>query len=628
MQGDFSRDTFDARHQFSRVLMQQGRVLLDADWNEQTSILLHYLRTLAADLIGPHGGPGRGFEIRCGDADDHACDFTIGWGHYYVDGMLVENAPPTRYTPVDMPPLLTYRDQPSYPFANDEELQHGTDYLVYLDVWERHLTHLDMDHIREVALGGPDTATRAQVVWQVKVADESECDHLDEDASCDDLLREVIGKHACGLRARARVPEPSHDPCIIPPEARYRGAENQLYRVEIHDPSTRAGAGAGATFKWSRDNGSVVFGVRSITDSVVTLDTLGPDERRSLKEDDWVEVTDDYHELRGEPGVLARVDAVERVTFAMTLDLAEGVALPQFDSKRHPLLRRWDQGSAPIPVQTGRWIDLEDGVQVWFEPNGTYRTGDYWLIPARTATGGILWPSETNPGGIVVPRALAPHGIVHHYAPLARIRFADGDGEERRCDDCRCIFEPLCPSAWLEDLYFSPDTESPREGMREVVIANAKLLSTRLAADADVRVKVTGYAPSGQGAGQALTLARRRAEAVVELYVHSGIARDRMAVSAKLDDASRPPETRHRVVTRLVKPSEHVLADEELGIAGLTRIAGVGRVRAEKLLNASRSTPADVAAMSVEEIVSLLEVKDAVAESIRNSARTIAEEEV
>src|SRR5260370_31162290 len=55
--GDFTRDTFYAFKHFSRVLMQQGRVHLDADWNEQTSILLRYLQALAADLIGPHGGP-------------------------------------------------------------------------------------------------------------------------------------------------------------------------------------------------------------------------------------------------------------------------------------------------------------------------------------------------------------------------------------------------------------------------------------------------------------------------------------------------------------------------------------------------------------------------------------------
>ena len=38
MKGDFSRDTFDARRDYVRVLMQQGRVQVDADFNEQHAI--------------------------------------------------------------------------------------------------------------------------------------------------------------------------------------------------------------------------------------------------------------------------------------------------------------------------------------------------------------------------------------------------------------------------------------------------------------------------------------------------------------------------------------------------------------------------------------------------------------
>ena len=66
MKGDFTRDTFDSGKHFLRVLMQQGRVQVDADWNEQVAILLYYMQTLAADLIGPHGGPAADwcFEIR------------------------------------------------------------------------------------------------------------------------------------------------------------------------------------------------------------------------------------------------------------------------------------------------------------------------------------------------------------------------------------------------------------------------------------------------------------------------------------------------------------------------------------------------------------------------------------
>ena len=70
------------------------------------------------------------------------------------------------------------------------------------------------------------------------------------------------------------------------------------------------------------------------------------------------------------------------------------------------------------------WMKLENGVQIQFassEPGQQYRAGDYWLIPARTATGSVEWPQQ---GG--EPRPLAPHGIEHHYAPLAIVTF-DGN---------------------------------------------------------------------------------------------------------------------------------------------------------------------------------------------------------
>src|SRR5258708_40044698 len=54
--GSILRD-FSLLSNFSRLLWQQGRVILDADLNEQVDILLHYLRSLAHDLIGPQGGP-------------------------------------------------------------------------------------------------------------------------------------------------------------------------------------------------------------------------------------------------------------------------------------------------------------------------------------------------------------------------------------------------------------------------------------------------------------------------------------------------------------------------------------------------------------------------------------------
>jgi len=82
MKGDFSRDTFDPLKHFSRVLTQQGRVSLDADWNEQADITAHRTETEARDVIGLCGAPkhNAGFKILNGSRGD----FTIGAGRFYV----------------------------------------------------------------------------------------------------------------------------------------------------------------------------------------------------------------------------------------------------------------------------------------------------------------------------------------------------------------------------------------------------------------------------------------------------------------------------------------------------------------------------------------------------------------
>ena len=108
MKSDITRDTFRASKHFSRVISQQGRVTLDADSNEQTSILLHYLRTLATDLIGPYAAPitQPGFRLMAS-----ADGLRIGPGRYYVDGILVENER-----------SWLYHEQPYNPLPDDDPL--------------------------------------------------------------------------------------------------------------------------------------------------------------------------------------------------------------------------------------------------------------------------------------------------------------------------------------------------------------------------------------------------------------------------------------------------------------------------------------------------------------------------
>jgi len=461
MKGDFTRMTFDPAKHYSRVFQQQGRVEMDADSNEGQDILRYFSRRLAADLIGPHGGTGNSFRIvPAVDKNNNAVlrDFDLSPGHYYVDGILCDNDSPLRYSA-----------QSGSPIGLDK-MEAGKPYLAYLDVWERHVTAYEDENeeqigIREVALRGPDTGSRAQIIWQVKwkVIDQPTINKLKaaEPEGYANFLKfledapSVRGR----LRARALKSKGDDEPCIISPEAHYRGAENQLYRVEIHHPGVAMVAGSNqetnkiANFKWSRENGSVIFPITDVQGEVVTLRDLGRESRFGLRVDDWVEITDDDYVLQNRDEPLLQVKTINRDTMEVTLKTAPASSVGT-DAAKHPLLRRWDQHSDAIPVveTTGdddkNWkFTLEDGVQIQFpggegdvaaRPPTFYRTGDYWLIPARVATGDVEWP---GPRGN--PRPRPPYGVEHAFAPLATISIAAGGQVTISNDDLRKTFKPL-----------------------------------------------------------------------------------------------------------------------------------------------------------------------------------------
>jgi len=465
MKGDFTRDSFSPNHGYTRVLVQQGRVQLDADWNEQISILWDYFRATVVDLVGPHAGPQHhcGFRILCpGDLSQNEPsgldekerkelkellkndgDFLVGSGVYYVDGFPCRN---------DYPPF-TFTNQPYLPGSPPLKANKRTN-LIYLDVWERHLTQIEEPRIGEVALSGTDTATRAKLIWQVKTLELAEkhktCEALHE--NWEDLLYEFRSKHRAYLRAMAKMPAGADmsEASLSGPEAQYRGTENRLYRVEIHDPGP---LGERPTFKWSRDNGTVIFPIESIAtpsgNAVVTLGDPPRDSRADLAPGDWVEIIDDTYTLQNRAEALLQVENVDAGGTLVTLKGVPSSTVGQ-DPNQHPLLRRWDQkagnpqkgglelsgGAALIREGVGdaEWLMLEDGVQIQFmktDPPSHFSTGDYWLIPARPATGDVIWPQMNDK-----PAPLRPHGPQHHFAPLAIVEF-NKEGQLKLLGDCR-----------------------------------------------------------------------------------------------------------------------------------------------------------------------------------------------
>jgi hypothetical protein len=434
MKGDFSRLTFDKKKHYRATRLQQGRVSVDADWNEQSDILNYRFDTETSDIVGRCGAPihHAGFHIVRNVSEltvqeallpenatpstlSGAGDFYISCGRMYVAGMLVENER-----------IIPFTKQPELPSVTPVESP-GV-YAAYLDVWEQHITAIEDESIREVALGGPDTSTRIKATWQVKMlllGSVAESSSFNCVTNIPLLNESVTGTMAAQVETAA----PPSSPCIVPPGAGYRRLENQLYRVEVH----RGGNRSVATFKWSRDNGSVVSRWESQNGNKISVSSVGRDKILSYKAGMWVELIDDERILSGLPGTLVRIESVNDRVLTLDTSTADG-SVNFTDFETNPKVRRWDSIGVLTPTNNN-WLTVEDGIQVRFS-SGTYKTGDYWLIPARTNTGAIEWPHEG-----AAAKAMLPHGTNHARCRLAIMVF--NGTTWTRIDDCRPVFPPV-----------------------------------------------------------------------------------------------------------------------------------------------------------------------------------------
>lgn len=466
MGADLSRIRSNPLLDFAGVELKQGGVLLDADFNEFVALVDRRLRATASDILGRSTVSSTtpdAFKITA-----VAGGLSIGKGRLHVDGLLAENHGAEPDDPADaakklFDPLMgevnfadpiAYRSQPYLP--SPPALPAAGRHLVYLDVWEREVTHLERPGLVEPAIG-VETSSRLQTVWQVRVLDpdagRADCGSPDGDlAGWANVTAASTGRLTNGI---FDVP-PEDDPCELPPTGGYRGLENQTYRVEIHDPGQPGGK---ATFKWSRDNASVGSRVASVISSTeLELQTLGRDDVLRFNSGDWVEIIDDVRELSQRCGEIRQITVTEsshRISFTATLP-AEMVpsTFPDadFPRARNLHIRRWDQkrkvlqtgaggttsvfqdldaaGSAGVinVPASGTTLLLENGVTVSFTSTGSrgLRAGDFWVFAARTADASV--ESLVNE---------PPRGIHHHYARLGIWSVGAG-----MVTDCRTAWPP------------------------------------------------------------------------------------------------------------------------------------------------------------------------------------------
>ncbi|HEX6770168.1 MAG TPA: DUF6519 domain-containing protein, partial [Candidatus Binatia bacterium] len=447
MSGDYSRKRFNPENHFQGVLRQQGRVDLDADWNEYIDIQDRRWRAETIDVIGRCGVPAEtpdGFNIQ-----GPIANLTIGQGRIYVDGFLAENHGANllfnltleeKYGTAPLP----LNDQPYG--ANPLTVPENVRSLVYVDVWRREVTPLQDAKLIEPAVN-VDTTTRYQTAWQVKILAD-----IASSVDCQMELTDIPNWPSANLPSTARLTtatvavtaEP--DPCLVPPSGGYRGLDNHLYRVEVHDVTN-----TGVRVKWSRENAHVASNIMEILPgrTGVKVASLGRDDALRFKTGDWVEFTSDRREFLGAAGFMRKVTVDttnQTITFSTALpaaDFPEGPA----DADHHPRAIRWDQAKsvrkpdgtelANLDFTTDGLIELtaanpsfvlEHGVQATLTilAGGTAHAGDYWCFAARTADADI---EHLN--------AAAPFGIHHHFCKLAIIEVGGS------IDDCRPVFDPL-----------------------------------------------------------------------------------------------------------------------------------------------------------------------------------------
>lgn len=481
MSKDLSRDNFNPLNDYFGVVMQQGRVQIDADWNTMVSQFKRHMQAESLDTFGPGVVPREtadGFLI-----SGAAGAIEIGPGRIYVDGILAENhtaalkwdarlaevsgtaklsGADVDAAPTGLTGTTAYNDQPYYP--NPPDLPVDEPYLVYVDIWQRDITYLQDATLIDAAVG-VDTTARDQTVWQVKFLENvGDIDPTTADVDIPGWLKTI---HPSSARLTTDTGNLVNDdnPCLLPPQAGYKGLENQLYRVQVHN----GGPLGSATFKWSRDNAVVSSRISAIPGgNQIVVQSLGRDAVLSFNEGDWVEITDDHRDLMGLPGELRRIqlgDGIDTSTRTITL---EGGALPigsgngEFPvdgnnrtiETRNTRLIRWDQagivfreddseytdldtvtssGSIEIPA-TGTRLFLEKGILVDFDLenvvdeadfNPEFKVGDYWIFSARV-----------NDASIELLNRAPPVGIHHHYTKLAIVN-SSGIPE-----DCRTLWPP------------------------------------------------------------------------------------------------------------------------------------------------------------------------------------------
>jgi hypothetical protein len=433
MKGDFSKWGLNPADNFSGVLHQQGRVLLDQDWNAAQQIQSLWRDTLGQDVIGgglvaiPAATPDA-LKLVSATATAAGIEVKLQPGRGWVDGVHLRYDGTTALrAEYFVPPVQTQ--------ASVATIAAGIRDAVVLEVWDEDFNAFqDPLRLLEPALGGPDTTERIKTSMALKLF------RLGVDQDCGDLpiADDFSVKGRLSVTPSPTVVIPG--PCPVPDSGGYTGFEHFLYRIEIAAPS----AGV-ARFKWSQFNGGLVgrgaltlgapgTGSVAVTANAQMINQCGLDSF-------YLEALT-FDADAGHWRVVLTANATLPSNDTLALTAISGT----WPAGTSGFFRLWNGIANVSAFPTGLPIanELKDGIRIALDAptasNANYRPGDYWTFPARAAGVAFdpsVWPTSAPPQGTYIHRAAL--GVLEWTgAPTNTVTAAAGE-----IHDCRQSFLPL-----------------------------------------------------------------------------------------------------------------------------------------------------------------------------------------
>ncbi len=439
MKGDFSRWYFEADDNFSGVLHQQGRVLLDSDWNSQTRVINNWEDTAGKDIIGSHvaavpSNLPEGFKIKSAKVENNKVKLIIGPGRLWADGLLTYlngSADVIRIAKYLKPPV----QEPPF---DESTIGQNTRDAVILEVWRESINGFQLPgKLIEPALGGPDTTERIYTAVAFKLF------RLENAGdTCESIVDKIQdnfdnkGKLKATLQPANIVP----GDCPVVEEGGYTGFEHNLFRIEIAPVDT------GKTmFKWSRFNGAIVGrGIFDASTKKVDITANLQAISSSGLSDCYIEVVQFNPAVPGNNGL-----GHWEVTYGANATINNNGEIELTDP---PLFGNIPAGSDAVFFRLWNGIReisefpaganpkiLIDGIRLEFDAasGANYIPGDYWTFPVRAG--------EIKNKQILIDHQ-PPQGIQHSRVPLAILNWnnaKDISYSNKEIDDCRRIFQPL-----------------------------------------------------------------------------------------------------------------------------------------------------------------------------------------